>query len=74
MTEPTIESTVCAIDQALARTAINIAGSTDRAQALMLAVSRGEQSDAVASFVEQTAALLRARILLAHALPRRQAA
>lgn len=67
MSDTFIAETMSSIDGALARIAISIAGGRHQAQDLMLAVSRGDQTPTVAAFVNETGALIRARILLANA-------
>ena len=68
MTHLLIHDTVGALDRALARIAIGIAGTRHGAQNLLQAVSQGEHSAVTSAFLTEAAALLRARRLLADAM------
>jgi hypothetical protein len=63
-----IRDTALALDQALARVALRIGGTAQRAQDLLKAAERGERSQPVLDFLSEAAALMRARLLLADAL------
>jgi hypothetical protein len=65
-----ITATVAALDQALARIAVELVGSQLRATELLSKVGRGETDAFTAAFLSQAAALLRARLLLADAARR----
>jgi len=62
-----IAETVAALDRALARIAVSVAGTPQRADALLTSVGRGESDEFAASFLAQGAAMMRARRLLAEA-------
>jgi hypothetical protein len=62
-----IADTAAALDRALARIAIDVAGSPQRAEALLACVGRGERDEFAAAFLSQGAAMMRARLLLADA-------
>ena len=68
MEDNLIRDTVAAIDKALARIAIRVAGSGPSAQDLLMAVSDGESSTMTSAFLTEAAALMRARLLLADAM------
>jgi len=67
MTDALIRDTVVALDQALARIAVDVSGSQRGAAALLTALARGEATAETAAFLTEGAALLRARRLLAQA-------
>jgi len=73
MTDPTIGETIAAIDRALAGIAIRVAGGHAGVEPLMTALARGEQTPAAREFLAESAALLRARLLLSEATGARPA-
>ena len=70
MDDKLIADTTAALDRALARIAISVAGSPQRAEALLASVGRGESDEFAALFLSLGAASMRARLLLADAAPR----
>jgi hypothetical protein len=62
-----IADTAAALDRALARIAVAVAGTPQRAEALLTSVCRGESDEFAAAFLSQGAAMMRARLLLADA-------
>ncbi len=62
-----IADTAAALDRALAAIAIGVAGTRERAEALLAAVGSGENNEFAAAFLSQGAAMMRARLLLADA-------
>ncbi len=67
MDDRLLHDTVAALDRALARIAVSVAGNPQRAEELLCSVSRGEQHQFAGAFLSEAAALMRARLLLADA-------
>lgn len=67
MDDKLIAETADALDRALARIAIAVAGTRERAEQLMTSVSKGERDEFTGAFLSQGAAMMRARLLLADA-------
>jgi hypothetical protein len=62
-----ILDTAAALDRAMARLAISVAGNRERAEELLVSVGRGGHDQASEAFRTEAAALMRARLLLANA-------
>jgi hypothetical protein len=62
-----IADTTAALDRALARIAVRVAGNSQRAAELLNEVGRGGSDAFTGAFLSEAAALLRARLLLADA-------
>jgi hypothetical protein len=62
-----IQDTAAALDRAMARIAVSVAGTPERATELLANVGKGEQDRFAGAFMSQAAALMRARLLLADA-------
>ncbi len=67
MTDTLIADTAAALDRALARIAISVAGTPQRAEMLLASVGKGDSDEFAAAFLSQGAAMMRARLLLADA-------
>jgi len=63
-----IRSTIAALDRALARITLRVAGSRTEADKLLTILDHGETSAAARAFLAEGAAMIRARMILAEAL------
>ena len=71
MDDRLILDTTAALDRALARIAVSVAGCEAEARELLLDVGQGRTHSQTAAFLREAAAILRARQLLAAAAPKR---
>lgn len=71
MDDTTTRETLAALDKALARIALSVAGTSGEAAAVLDSLGRGELTPASSAFLSEAAALMRARVLLAGTVPQR---